>query len=237
MNGNKTIVKSIVIGLLFSFVVFLAFLIYVHCKTDYEIRRTLNTDIYKQKLAGLSKDRIDSNSIVFIGNSLIDDFNLSVFNNPNVVNQGISGDFTAGLINRINKVLERHPAKLFIEIGINDLIEKVSLQTIFTNYDTILHRVTTISTRSKVYVHSLLPTLRPRSLITTSTEVNKRVMKFNLMLLGLAQKYHVTYIDTWSHFAMKDNSMNPAISTDGIHLTPEGYLIWSNLIKDAVNGK
>lgn len=228
-------VKYIVWVLLCGLVLYAGFKIFVRLKTQYEICITLTSPRYLERLASFNNMEIDSNSIVFIGNSLIEGFDLSVFNNPHTVNRGISGDFTSGVIARIDSVLKRHPKKVFVEIGINDLIEKVPLKTMLANYDTILQKITAQCPTAKIYVHSLLPTKLNGSLLTPSSDVNARVVEFNAQLLVLSQKHHCTYIDTWSHFTAKDNSMNPAITTDGIHLTEDGYKIWVGLIVKMVN--
>jgi len=187
------------------------------------------------RLAIFDDKYIDSNSIVFLGNSLIANFDLEQFNNPHTVNRGISGDFTEGVIKRMNGIINKHPKKIFIEIGINDLVEKVPLGTIAHNYDTILQKISVVSPQTKVYIFSLLPTKLHRSILTSAANVNKRVVKFNAILAKFPKKYHCTYIDTWSHFVTKDNSMDTKVTTDGIHLTEEGYKIWRNLITDLVN--
>jgi lysophospholipase L1-like esterase len=215
--------------------IYFSFHIYVQLKSKHEVSRTLSSMHYQDMLSSFNDSEIDSNSIIFIGNSLIEGFDLSQFNNPHVVNRGISGDFTRGVIARMDGILKKHPKKMFIEIGINDLIEKVPLETMYSNYDTIIEKIIHASPHTQIYVHSLLPTMLNGSIITSAAKVNERIIKFNAFLVTLSSEYHCTYIDTWSHFAMKDNSMNPTLTTDGVHLTVQGYKIWVSLIENFVN--
>ena len=214
---------------------FVGYSVYVKWKSKHEVSRTINTMRYQDMLASFKDSEIDTSSIVFLGNSLIEHFNLSEFNNPHVINRGISGDFTEGVIARMDGIIARYPKKIFIEIGINDLIEKIALKTIGDNYEIILQKIMKISPGTQVYIHSLLPTMLKSSITTSGDDVNKRVIEFNNMLLNLSEKHHCTYIDTWSHFATKDNSMNPSLTDDGIHLTQDGYKVWVTVINNLVN--
>jgi lysophospholipase L1-like esterase len=214
---------------------FVGYKVYVKWKSEHEVSRTINTMRYQDMVASFNDSEIDTSTIVFLGNSLIEHFNLSQFNNPHIVNRGISGDFTEGVITRMDGIITRHPKKIFLEIGINDLIEKIALKTIGNNYEIILEKIIKVSPKTQIFIHSLLPTKLHGSIITSANNINQRVMEFNNMLLNLSEKYHCTYIDTWSHFATKDNSMNPSLTDDGIHLTPEGYKIWVAVIKNLVN--
>jgi lysophospholipase L1-like esterase len=226
--------KYITIIVLLCALAYLSFKIYVNWKSTHEVNRTISSLRYQDMLASFNDNEIDTNSIVFLGNSLTEGFDLSQFNNPHTVNRGISGDFTAGLIARMDGIIKKYPKKIFIEIGINDLIEKISPEAMYSNYDTILKKINRISPRTRIYIHSLLPTLLNGSIITSAADVNKRVKEFNILLVKLSEKYNCTYIDTWSHFVMKDNSMNPDLTTDGIHLKSEGYKVWVGVIEKMV---
>jgi len=226
--------RYILFVILSCLALYISFRIYVPWKTKHEIKRTLSSKPYMDRMGLFNNTLIDSNSIVFLGNSLIANFDLSLFNNPHTVNRGISGDFTEGVIKRMDGIIKHHPKKIFIEIGINDLVEKVPLQVMQDNYDTILQKIANVSPHTEVYIFSLLPTIMHGGIITGQRSVNNRVIKFNWLLKKFPEKHHCTYIDTWSHFASKDNSMNPALTTDGIHLTDEGYRIWRSIIEDLV---
>ena len=228
-------IKYIAYIVLSCILLYFGYLGYVKWKSGHEVIRTINTMRYQDMVASFKDSEIDTSSIVFLGNSLTEHFNLSQFNNPHVINRGISGDFTEGVIARMDSIISRHPKKIFIEIGINDLIEKIALKTIGNNYEIILQKIIKASPRTQIFIHSLLPTMLHSSISTSSDDVNKKVMEFNNILLNLSEKYHCTYIDTWSHFATKDNCMNPSLTDDGIHLTLDGYKVWVAVIKDLVN--
>ena len=76
----------------------------------------------------------NSHSIVFLGNSLTQNFELSeFFPNHKIKNRGINGDVSAGILNRVKSITALHPSKIFIEMGINDLGTGVSNDRILKN--------------------------------------------------------------------------------------------------------
>ena len=65
---------------------------------------------------------IRSSDIVFLGNSLTDGCEWSeLFDNRHIRNRGISSDRACELAERLDPIVEGHPKRLFLMIGINDL--------------------------------------------------------------------------------------------------------------------
>ena len=68
----------------------------------------------------------DSNSIIFLGNSLTQNFEVTeLLKDLRIKNRGIYGDFTAGVVNRITPIIQTHPKKVFRGIGLNDLLHNI----------------------------------------------------------------------------------------------------------------
>ena len=80
--------------------------------------------------------------IVFLGNSITDGAEWTeLFDNPNVINRGISGDITAGVLYRLDEVTRSKPEKIFLMIGVNDLARGVSPDSVVKNIRTIIGRI------------------------------------------------------------------------------------------------
>ena len=60
--------------------------------------------------------------IVFLGNSITEmgDWK-KLTGDSTVINRGIGGDITFGILQRLDEVLNRKPSKIFLLIGINDI--------------------------------------------------------------------------------------------------------------------
>ena len=74
------------------------------------------------------------NDILFLGNSITDGAEWrELFADNQVKNRGISSDISAGVVNRIDEIALRKPAKVFLMIGINDLSRNISTDSVFKN--------------------------------------------------------------------------------------------------------
>jgi hypothetical protein len=102
---------------------------------------------------------ITKGKIIFLGNSRTEfgDWK-KLLNNTSVINRGIAGDNTFGVLARLDEVIARRPDKLFIEIGINDISQNIPVAIITKNIRTIVERVHAKLPGAKVYVLSVLPT-------------------------------------------------------------------------------
>jgi hypothetical protein len=81
---------------------------------------------YPERIIAFKKDPLKIGDIVFLGNSLTEqggDWSRR-FNTPTVKNRGIAGDFTYGVLQRINEIWYYKPTSVFIMIGINDMFNE-----------------------------------------------------------------------------------------------------------------
>jgi lysophospholipase L1-like esterase len=205
-----------------------AFKIYRRMKTRNEIEETLTSDHWMTRFDDFLSEPRTKEGIIFLGNSLTEKFNLSVFNDSTIINRGISSDFTEGLLKRIDEVNSLQPSKLFIEIGINDIFAKVPPDEIIENYEKIIESIKKKSPQTKIYIQSNLPVLREGNL-TSCAELNKIITDQNEQLKKLASKYGLTYINLYDHF-VKDGALDPQLSFDGVHITKSGYDIWKEIL-------
>lgn len=80
--------------------------------------------------------------VVFVGDSIIEGGNWQdMFPDFVIANRGISGDTTAGVLDRLDGVLNTNPEKVFILVGINDLLNGVSPEDAFSNYQKIIEQI------------------------------------------------------------------------------------------------
>ena len=83
-------------------------------------------EYYQKRVVVFNNEPVVKHRIIFIGNSLTQfgDWN-KLLDDSTVVNRGIAGDNTYGVLARLNDIIIRKPAKLFIEIGINDISQNI----------------------------------------------------------------------------------------------------------------
>ncbi len=72
---------------------------------------------------------------MFLGNSITEMGNWkNVLNDTTVINRGIGGDITYGVLKRLKDITDRRPSKLFILLGINDIGKDIPDAVIADNY-------------------------------------------------------------------------------------------------------
>jgi len=187
-----------------------------------------------------SKDMYDHlpdtrNEIVFLGNSITDGAEwYELLGNKRIRNRGISADVTEGILLRLDAITKLKPAKIFIMIGVNDLSRNITVSDITANYRTILDRIRTESPKTKVYIESVLPVNPATGMALNHTNKTDLIMELNGRLKELAAEFGHTYIDLFSLMADTNNHLPRKYSIDGLHLSYEGYRVWTEAIRQYV---
>ena len=171
------------------------------------------------------------NEIIFLGNSLTEGAEWDeLFNNSNILNRGIGGDDTDGILERLDEIIERKPAKIFLMVGTNDLANGKSVEYIAENYRKIIERITTGIPGTELYIQSELPT---DDTIHTSRK-NEDLIKINQHLRKLCHEYGLQYIDLFNLFSGDDNKLKDKYTIDGLHINGDGYVVWKEAIEKYV---
>ncbi len=103
--------------------------------------------------------------IVFLGTSLTQGFPLQeIFNDCRLKNRGIGGNTLTDISNRLYEVVGGHPAKLFLEMGTNDIGNNVPLDKMLMSFKSIINTVEAKTPSTKIYVQSIiLPKIRSKN--------------------------------------------------------------------------
>ena len=177
-------------------------------------------------------DKPDANAaseIVFLGDSIAMRENWNVlFGVSNIANFGVGGDTTDNVLARLDQALSGKPQKLFLIIGINDLLQGKSVEYMVNNYATILEKIKSVSPQTKIYSFSLLP--MNTSIWKTQAVDTQKILKANEEIQALTNIGGITFIDLYSKFCGADNIIKRKYSWDGLHPNAHGYAIWKEAI-------
>lgn len=228
--------KKLKYALTLSFVVvfiFAAFVIGKKIKQRWIVERTIDSEHWQKRVKEIESAPLGKYKTVFLGNSLTEMWDVNYFfNDSTILNCGITGDFSEGLLQRTKGILRIEPETLFIEIGINDIIEKIPLTEICENYKKLIKLFQKEMPQTKIYIQSNLPVIINRpSLLTDGENVNRRILEQNKNIQAIAAKYHCIYIDVYNEL-VKEKDRSSLFIWDGIHLTPKAYAIWTKVIKE-----
>jgi lysophospholipase L1-like esterase len=176
------------------------------------------------------------NEIVFLGDSLTDGCNWGeMFPDKNVVNRGISGDQTSGVLSRLNEVIESHPLKVFLLIGINDLAQGKIEEEVVYNIKQIVKIIHKGSPETEIFLQSLLPVNNDFKNLPNHTNKTEHIIRINRALKNFSDVNDITYIDLYSLFVNKGSQLNPEYTNDGVHLKGGGYLVWKEAVEKYIN--
>jgi len=168
---------------------------------------------------------------IFLGNSITAGTDWSkLLGLPQAINRGISGDITFGVLERLQEVIDRKPAKLFILIGINDISRNIPDSIILHNYKTMIERVRKGSKRTHIYFTTLLPVNSSFEKFKNHYGKDNHILWLNDEIRKFTSQY-VTVIDLYPVFVDDNKRLKAELTKDGLHLIPEGYKVWADYLR------
>ena len=172
----------------------------------------------------------------------------SVFDFNNIVNRGISGDYTEGALNRLDEIIYYKPIAVFLLIGLNDFFDDNTLRTertpenIGKNIFRIANTIKKGSPDSKIYIQTIMPINNKQYLEDKPyveflwpryrPSINEQVIQLNNFI---KQNSNFEIIDLYHSFVNRSGSMKRNLSRDGVHLNENGYKIWIKQLMPYIN--
>ena len=170
----------------------------------------------------------NNQSIIFLGDSLTEWFELDkYFPGLGIINKGIAGDTTYGVLQRLEGILKKPAKKIFLMIGINDIFNDFPEENITENQQLIIEQIITLAAPAELIVQSLLPV--NESMLGSPDPLNQLIRRINTDLSDHCKNNKVQFIDLYTEFLSGDE-MNREYTTDGGHLSEKGYKTWASLI-------
>lgn len=163
-------------------------------------------------------------SFLFLGDSLIADFDWQTrMQHFEILNYGVPGETAQGLRNRIPTITKNlaPPELILIMIGTNNLI--IEDYSYLDTLRQITVQLTALYPTTEVITNSLLPCQLPWVTIDTLERINKATE-------AMTRQTGSCYLDMFNKF--KPNS--DFFQSDGIHITPKAYDLWSKSILEFV---
>ena len=183
--------------------------------------------------SAFAKASADKSGIVMLGNSITEfgDWR-RLFGDSGVVNRGIAGDNTFGILHRLADIIARQPAKLFVEAGVNDIGQGVPDGMIAANIGSIVQYVRVKSPGTRVFVVSVLPTNdRAREHYPEVAGKNEVVRALDGRLRHGAGNYGYIYIDLAARLTDATGNLDEQYAKpDGLHLNEAGYGVFVKLL-------
>lgn len=159
--------------------------------------------------------------VVMLGNSITYGVNWDeLMGRRSIVNRGIGGDNTYGMLNRMDYVYSLHPRLCCVMAGINDLYAGIPLDTVFANYKKILAGL-----RGQKITPVIQSTLLVSAKFKRAAEMNPVVARLDSLLEAYARQEKIDYLDL-NRVLAPSGSLREECTFDGLHLTAAGYAPW-----------
>ena len=180
-------------------------------------------------------EKLNKGQIVFAGDSITEFFALKKYLGRDfpLVNRGIAGTDSVWLLEHLKEqVLDLEPSKLAIMIGINDIGRAYPIHDIVNRISDIVMAVRQESLFTEIYLLSVLPVSeRPEHSSKVKIRNNATVRELNQQLAVLPG---VTYVDLYDYLTDAQGQLNDTYTTDGLHLSPQGYQVLAEPIKKEI---
>ena len=198
-----------------------------HFQQEKEMKRAR----YRQQNAYIRKGQT-----LFTGSSLMEQFPITEYclneGLPIAYNRGIGGYTTDEFLAAIDDVLlDVQPAKLFINIGTNDIRSMPEGEDWFShlsaNYRAICEIIRDRLPKTTVYMMAYYPVnleaLQARAGQEPIVRTNENVAKANEMVRALATEFGFRYIDVNDGLKDETGSLKAEYTRDGIHFDSAAY--------------
>ena len=189
-------------------------------------------EVYAQRVAQFEREPIVPGRVIFLGNSITQGANWPrLLGDSTVVNRGIGGDITYGVLKRLDDITRRRPSKLFILIGINDISKDIPDAVIADNVRKIIGKLQAGSPQTAIYVQSILPVNPDHPGFPQHYDKQAHVLSTNRLLKQVAASTGARYVDLAPVFADGNGRLHARYTTDGLHLNPQGYRAWADHLR------
>lgn len=223
MNYKKLLIFSVLINVIL--IITFCYKLYNNWFEIAVLKLPFRTSIFN------SAPKTGGGMIYFVGDSHTEAFELYEYlQNPLVRNRGIWGDKSLSVCKRIDEVAESKPFKIFIMIGINDIISGIKADEVVKNVETTVTKIKRISPSTRIFLQSILPC--DHNINRTNTSCYSTIVTVNSRYKQLASNEKIEYLNLFPYFTdHKKKKLLEKYSFDGLHMNGNGYRLWSKLVK------
>ena len=187
--------------------------------------------VVKYRVKEVVKNKVDDNYL-FLGDSLTDFYDLEkYYPDMPVVNSGVNGNRTDAIIDNMKeRVYQYNPSKVFILIGINDILDERDASEISNSIKEIVDGIQDNRPYAEIYVESLYPINNSENEkidleMVNVLRNNDKIKSINKEIKKMCKEKKVTYIDLYSLLVDDNDQLNIDYTTEGLHLNNDGYKV------------
>jgi len=196
-----------------------------------------NLNRYKQENLNLSPPVENENRVVFMGNSITEEWIKicpEFFTKNNYINRGISGQTTPQMLIRFRQdVVNLKPKIVIILAGTNDIAGNTGPSTLEMIEDNIKSIVEIAKANDiNVILCSVLPVFdypwKP------GINPSEKIIELNNWIKAYSESNQIIYVDYFSAMVDDRNGLKKEYSKDSVHPNYEGYTVMKPIIEKAI---
>lgn len=167
--------------------------------------------------------------IVMIGDSITHEGHWKdMFPNIKIANRGVGGDRTDDVLRRINDIISLKPNKAFLMVGINDIGWGRCVQDVIDDYLKIIEILQ--KNNIEIFIQSTIECNR-----RICGKKLDRVRLLNEKLQNYSRENDLYFINLNEILSEEKNGLLDKYTTDGIHLSGAGYMVWRENLEKYIN--
>jgi lysophospholipase L1-like esterase len=169
--------------------------------------------------------------VLFVGSSSIRMWKLDKsFPELGAINRGFGGSEIADSIHFADRIVFNHePRSIVMYAGDNDISRGKTPKQVVSDFKRFVKLVQDKSPQSRIAFIAIKPSIRRWALARKMSEANVAIQKL------CEDTKNVDYVDIWKPMLGKDGKPRPSLFIkDGLHLSEEGYELWTSIVKPYV---
>lgn len=167
------------------------------------------------------------NEIVFVGSSTVRMWKTAeAFPDLKVINRGFGGSQLSDAVKYADRLILCYKPRIVVVFsGGNDINVGKTPEQVAESFKALAGKIHGALPKTKVYYLSLFPNVKRRAQEASCVKVNELVQAFT------KTDERLGYIDTAAKMRAADGGPRPELlQKDGLHLNPDGYKIWSEIV-------
>lgn len=185
-----------------------------------------------------TKEVVKKDKIIFLGDSITHRYDLKkYYDNKNIINQGVEGDTTEDIINRLQtSIYDYNVRKVILLIGTNDIgIGKDPIE----NIKLIINKIKSYDNSIEIIVESIYPINNTKNSKiqkdTVGIRNNEKIKETNKKIKEICKEKNITYVNVYDELTDKNGNLKLEYTVEGLHISDEGYKKITNVLSKYVN--
>lgn len=189
----------------------------------------------RESMITMQKSQFPKDGLVLLGDSITDGLLFTDSNFP-VLNAGIGGSTTSSYLPFAKRFLKgMQPKAVLVAIGINNAHAGFSPEAFSEQYAALC--ASAKETGATVFVSTVLPVvndaIEKKGLGSSYFDTDK-IHVMNDAIREIARENGYALIDSFAALADSEGYLPAELSTDGVHLSQEGYRAWKDVLRKHV---